>query len=229
MNIIKTYCPWIGTGQRLFLYPPRKENMISERDSRDKFGKECNLDSLTVNGRFWPHPLPHVRAHSGGCRARRDVSERPTDTGEKQWPRARVIAHVVRPRGGMTASCAWHRPTGLRGSRCPASACIFNSDTLSGRTQRGWTTLTHTHTHSLSLSLSLTHTLSRSLSLGPWGTPTPGEGVALTRDKTLTGEVQARLELVGTRTFAWSKGAMVAASTGAWRKGQVRSIQSREE
>ena len=134
MNIIKTYCPWIGTGQRLFLYPPRKENMISERDSRDKFGKECNLDSLTVNGRFWPHPLPHIREHSCGCRARRDVSERPTDTGEKQWPRARVIAHVVRPRGGMTASCAWHRPTSLRGSSCPASAWVFNSDTLSGRT-----------------------------------------------------------------------------------------------
>ena len=53
--------------------------------------------------------------------------------------------------------------------------------------------------------------------------------VALTRDKTLTEEAQARLERVGTRIFAWSKGAMVAASTGAWRKGQIRSIQSREE
>ena len=38
--------------------------------------------------------------------------------------------------------------------------------------------------------------------------------VALTRDKTLTEEAQARLERVGTRIFAWSKGAMVAASTG---------------
>ena len=53
--------------------------------------------------------------------------------------------------------------------------------------------------------------------------------VALTRDKTLTEEAQARLERVGIRLFAWSKGTIVAASTGAWRKGQVRSIQTREE
>ena len=38
--------------------------------------------------------------------------------------------------------------------------------------------------------------------------------VALTRDKTLTEEAHARLERVWTRIFAWSKGAMVAASTG---------------
>ena len=38
--------------------------------------------------------------------------------------------------------------------------------------------------------------------------------VALTRDKILTEEAEARLERVGTRIFAWSKGAMVAASTG---------------
>ena len=53
--------------------------------------------------------------------------------------------------------------------------------------------------------------------------------VALTRDKTLTEEALARLGRIGTRIFAWSKGAIVAASTGAWRKGQVRRIQSREE
>ena len=77
--INKNYDPRIGFGQRLFLYLPRKESMISEGDNRDKFEKEFNLDSLTVNGRFWPHPLPHVRAHSGGCRARRDVSERASE------------------------------------------------------------------------------------------------------------------------------------------------------
>ena len=48
--------------------------------------------------------------------------------------------------------------------------------------------------------------------------------VALTRDKTLTEEAQARQERVGTRIFVWSKGAIVAASTCAWCKGQVGSI-----
>jgi len=35
--------------------------------------------------------------------------------------------------------------------------------------------------------------------------------------------------MIGTRVFVWRKGAVVAASTGNWRKAQVRSIQSRED
>ena len=52
--------------------------------------------------------------------------------------------------------------------------------------------------------------------------------VALTRQKTLTEEAKARLERVGTNVFTWSKGTIVAASTGAWSMAQVRSISSRE-
>ena len=40
--------------------------------------------------------------------------------------------------------------------------------------------------------------------------------VALTREKTLTGEAKAGLERVGSKVFAWSKGAIVAAGTGGW-------------
>ena len=53
--------------------------------------------------------------------------------------------------------------------------------------------------------------------------------VALTREKNLKGEARTKLERVGTKVFAWGKGALVVASTGAWRKAQLRSIQSREE
>jgi hypothetical protein len=53
--------------------------------------------------------------------------------------------------------------------------------------------------------------------------------VALTREKNLRGEARTKLERVGTKVFAWGKGALVVASTGAWRKAQLRSIQSREE
>ncbi len=40
----------------------------------------------------------------------------------------------------------------------------------------------------------------------------------------LTQEVEAHLQQVGTRVYVWRKGAIVAASTGAWRKAQVRSV-----
>ena len=53
--------------------------------------------------------------------------------------------------------------------------------------------------------------------------------VALTREKTLTGEAKAGLERVGSKVFAWSKGAIVAAGSGGWRKAQLRSIQSIED
>ena len=52
--------------------------------------------------------------------------------------------------------------------------------------------------------------------------------LALTREKSLTKEVEAHLQQVGTRVYVWRKGAIVAASTGAWRKAQVRSVQSKE-
>ena len=55
--------------------------------------------------------------------------------------------------------------------------------------------------------------------------------VALTNEKTLTGEAKSRLEWAGTKVFAWSKGAIVVASTstGQCCKARVRSIQSREK
>ena len=53
--------------------------------------------------------------------------------------------------------------------------------------------------------------------------------VALTREKTLTVEARAGLERVGSKVFAWSKGALVAAGTGVWHKAQLRSIQSRDK
>ena len=52
--------------------------------------------------------------------------------------------------------------------------------------------------------------------------------LALTRARSLTPEVEEHLERVGARIFVWRKGAIVAASTGAWRKAQVRSVQSQE-
>ena len=48
--------------------------------------------------------------------------------------------------------------------------------------------------------------------------------VALTRRQTLTPEVEECLRRAGTRLFTWRKGAIVAASTGTWRKAQVRSV-----
>ena len=52
--------------------------------------------------------------------------------------------------------------------------------------------------------------------------------LALTRERSLTPEAEARLQQVGTRAYVWRKGAIVAASAGAWRKAQVRSVQSKE-
>ena len=52
--------------------------------------------------------------------------------------------------------------------------------------------------------------------------------LALTRERSLTPEAFARLMQVGTRVHVWRKGALVVASTGAWRKAQVRSVQSKE-
>ena len=53
--------------------------------------------------------------------------------------------------------------------------------------------------------------------------------VALTREKTLTEGAKAGLERVGSKVFTWSKGAIVAAGTGVWRKAQVRRVQPKEE
>ena len=52
--------------------------------------------------------------------------------------------------------------------------------------------------------------------------------LALTRKTTLSAEAEQRLTQVGTRLFVWSKGSVVAASTGTWRKAQVRSVQSKD-
>jgi hypothetical protein len=52
--------------------------------------------------------------------------------------------------------------------------------------------------------------------------------LALTRERSFTPEAEAHLQQVGTRVYVWRKGAIVAASTGAWRKAQLRSVQSKE-
>ena len=52
--------------------------------------------------------------------------------------------------------------------------------------------------------------------------------VALTSEKTLTEEAKAGLDRVGSKVFAWSKGAIEAASIWYRCKAQVRSNQSRE-
>jgi hypothetical protein len=52
--------------------------------------------------------------------------------------------------------------------------------------------------------------------------------LALTRERSLSPEAEARLQQVGTRLYVWQKGAIVAASTGAWHKAQVHSVQSKE-
>ena len=53
--------------------------------------------------------------------------------------------------------------------------------------------------------------------------------LALTRNTTLSAEAEQLLTQVGTRLFVWRRGSVVAASTGNWRKAQVRSVQSKED
>ena len=50
--------------------------------------------------------------------------------------------------------------------------------------------------------------------------------LALTLKTTMSSVAEQRLAQVGTRLFVWLKGSVVAASTGNWRKAQVRSVQS---
>ena len=49
--------------------------------------------------------------------------------------------------------------------------------------------------------------------------------LALTLKTTMSSVAEQRLAQVGTRLFVWRKGFVVAASTGNWRKAQVRSVQ----
>ena len=53
--------------------------------------------------------------------------------------------------------------------------------------------------------------------------------LVLTRRRTLVQEAEERLQRVGTRIHVWPKGTVAAAGTGIWRKGQVRSISTKED